>query len=221
MLKTADQAAKVPIHKMPSPQRRHQIIQVAMDLFSRKGFDGTTTREISKAAGVSEAIIFRHFATKEDLYAAIIDFIIQDYSATFYSEIDQAMRAKDDLAVFEIVAFKILEAHRKEPGLLRLLLYSGLEGHKLSHLFMETQVRPTYEWLGSYIAQRTADRVFKKIDPLILVRAFLGMVSHHSLIRIIYRDSLLRKTNKEMACEFARIFLQGVLNLPARKKLSK
>ena len=220
MLKPVYQAVKAPIHKMPSPQRRHQIIQVAMDLFSQKGFDGTTTREISKAAGVSEAIIFRHFATKEDLYAAIIDFIIQDYSATFYSEIDQAMRSNNDMAVFEIFAFKILETHRKEPGLLRLLLYSGLEGHKLSHLFMETQVRPTYEWLGNYIARRTADRVFKNIDPMILVRAFVGMVSHHSLIRIIYKDSLLRKTNKEMAREFARVFLQGVLNQPSRKKQS-
>ena len=205
---------------MPSPQRRQQIIQVAMDLFSRKGFEGTTTREISKAAGVSEAIIFRHFITKEDLYAAIIDFIIRDYSATFYSEIDQAMQSKDDMVVFESVAFKILETHRKEPGLLRLLLYSGLEGHKLSHLFMETQVRPTYEWLGNYIARRMKEKIFRKTDPMIMVRAYLGMVSHHSLIRIIYKDLFLQKTNKEMAREFAQIFLQGVLSRPSRKKES-
>ena len=94
MQKSTYSAVKMPMQKMPSPQRRLQIIQVAMELFSRKGFDGTTTREISKAAGVSEAIIFRHFATKEDLYAAIIDFIICDESATFYSEIDQVMQVK-------------------------------------------------------------------------------------------------------------------------------
>jgi TetR/AcrR family transcriptional regulator len=34
-------------------------------LFSKKGFRGTTTKEIAQAAGVSEAIIFRHFETKE------------------------------------------------------------------------------------------------------------------------------------------------------------
>ncbi len=68
---------KTTTHKLPAAHRRRQIIQVAMNLFSAKGFEGTTTREIAKAAGVSEAIIFRHFATKEDLYAAIIDFIIQ------------------------------------------------------------------------------------------------------------------------------------------------
>jgi AcrR family transcriptional regulator len=220
MQKSTSLAVKMPIHKMPSPQRRHQIIQVAMDLFSRKGFDGTTTREISKAAGVSEAIIFRHFATKEDLYAAIIDFIICDESSTFYSEIDHAMQSKDDMAVFESVAFKILETHRREPELLRLLLYSGLEGHKLSHLFMETQVRPAYEWLGNYISRRMAEKTFRKMDPMILVRAFLGMVSNHSLTRIIFKDTLLHKSNKEMAREFSKVFLQGVLIRPLRKKQS-
>jgi AcrR family transcriptional regulator len=220
MLKTMVSGPKTPAHKMPSPQRRQQIIQVAKDLFSRKGFEGTTTREISKAAGVSEAIIFRHFQTKEDLYAAIIDFTIRDYSLKFYSEIEHAMQSRDDVAVFEGVAFKILETHRREPSLLRLLLYSGLEGHKLSHLFMETQVRPAYEWLGNYIARRTADNAFKKNDPVVLVRAFLGMVSHHSLIRVIFKDPFLQKTNKEMAREFAQLFLRGVLRPTLRKKLT-
>src|SRR6201986_5421546 len=59
--------------RMAAGERLTQIAQVAMRLFSERGFRGTTTKEIAQAAGVSEAIIFRHFATKEDLYSAIID----------------------------------------------------------------------------------------------------------------------------------------------------
>src|ERR687883_1828091 len=59
--------------RMAAEDRRPQIVDVAMRLFSERGFRGTTTKEIAQAAGVSEAIIFRHFATKDDLYAAIID----------------------------------------------------------------------------------------------------------------------------------------------------
>ena len=88
-----------------------------MNLFSAKGFEGTTTREIAKAAGVSEAIIFRHFATKEDLYAAIIDFIIQGHSESFYTELNQAIESRNDTAVFETLAFCILETHRKGTGI--------------------------------------------------------------------------------------------------------
>ena len=58
---------------MAGEKRRLQILSVAVRLFSQRGFRGTTTKEIAHAAGVSEAIIFRHFATKDDLYTAIID----------------------------------------------------------------------------------------------------------------------------------------------------
>ncbi|HEX7551437.1 MAG TPA: helix-turn-helix domain-containing protein, partial [Candidatus Methylomirabilis sp.] len=59
--------------RIPREERRRQIIEAAATLFSRKGFRGTTTREIAGAVGVSEAMLFKHFATKEELYAAIIE----------------------------------------------------------------------------------------------------------------------------------------------------
>ena len=59
--------------RMPAEDRRRQIIGVAIRLFSQKGFRGTTTKEIAAAAGVNEAIIFRHFVTKSELYSAMID----------------------------------------------------------------------------------------------------------------------------------------------------
>ncbi len=59
--------------RMAGEERRLQILRVAVSLFSERGFRGTTTREIALAAGVSEAMVFRHFATKEELYAAILD----------------------------------------------------------------------------------------------------------------------------------------------------
>ena len=59
--------------RMAGEERRLQILAVAVSLFSNRGFRGTTTKEIAQAAGVSEAMVFRHFATKEELYAAILD----------------------------------------------------------------------------------------------------------------------------------------------------
>jgi len=59
--------------RMKGDARREQILATAVNLFSRNGFRGTTTKEIAQAAGVSEAMVFRHFANKEALYAAILD----------------------------------------------------------------------------------------------------------------------------------------------------
>src|ERR1700681_2661655 len=59
--------------RMAGDERRMQILGCAVRLFSQRGFRGTTTKEIAQAAGISEAMVFRHFATKEELYSAILD----------------------------------------------------------------------------------------------------------------------------------------------------
>jgi AcrR family transcriptional regulator len=58
--------------RMGGEERRKAIVAAALPLFARKGFVGTTTREIAAAAGVSEALVFRHFPTKAALYAEIV-----------------------------------------------------------------------------------------------------------------------------------------------------
>ncbi|MEE8124935.1 MAG: helix-turn-helix domain-containing protein, partial [Nitrospirales bacterium] len=52
--------------------RKASIIRSAAALFAEKGFSGTKTREIAARAGVSEALIFKHFPSKHELYAAIL-----------------------------------------------------------------------------------------------------------------------------------------------------
>ena len=50
--------------------RRQDILTAAERLFSQKGFNGTTTKELAANAGVHEAILFRHFKNKRELYRA-------------------------------------------------------------------------------------------------------------------------------------------------------
>jgi AcrR family transcriptional regulator len=60
-----------PTAKMTSEDRRAAIVRAVRRAFAEKGFDGTTTRELAAAAGVSEALLFKHFPTKEALYSAM------------------------------------------------------------------------------------------------------------------------------------------------------
>ena len=63
-----------PRPRLDSEARRGRIVDAALPLFARKGFAGTTTKEIAEAAEVSEALLFKHFPTKAALYVAIQDF---------------------------------------------------------------------------------------------------------------------------------------------------
>src|SRR5215469_7379651 len=58
--------------RLDSDERRKTIVAAAVPLFARKGFAGTTTRELAEAAGISEALLFRHFPSKKHLYGEIL-----------------------------------------------------------------------------------------------------------------------------------------------------
>ena len=57
--------------RLTAEQRRKAIVRAVLPVFARKGFANTTTRELAEAAGVSEALIYKHFPSKQSLYAEI------------------------------------------------------------------------------------------------------------------------------------------------------
>ena len=58
--------------RLKAPQRREQLISVATKLFAERGYEATTTAAIAEAAGVTEPILYRHFASKQELFVAIV-----------------------------------------------------------------------------------------------------------------------------------------------------
>jgi AcrR family transcriptional regulator len=58
--------------RLDGDERRKAIVVAAVPLFARKGFAGTTTRELAEAADISEALLFRHFPSKRHLYGEIL-----------------------------------------------------------------------------------------------------------------------------------------------------
>lgn len=54
-------------------EKQEQILKTALQLFAEKGYDGTSTAKVAKAAGVSEGLIFRHFTNKEGLLKAVLE----------------------------------------------------------------------------------------------------------------------------------------------------
>jgi AcrR family transcriptional regulator len=73
-LSLAIDAADVAVRRrLPAVERRALILEVARSLFARNGFQGTGTTEIAAAAGCSEPIIYKHFASKQALFAAVLE----------------------------------------------------------------------------------------------------------------------------------------------------
>ena len=202
--------------RMSGDERRTQLLHIAIKLFSEKGFSGATTREIASRAGISEAMVFRHFANKEELYHAILDHkachrgeVILPWECENFQEL---IAEKDDYKVFYNLALTALENHKKDVDFMRLMLHSALEGHELSELFVEKFVSRLYDFIGDYIRQRQEDGAMREVNPRVVVRAFLGMLIHHSLNNLIWdtKRRLLNISKEEAAHEFATILLDGI-----------
>jgi AcrR family transcriptional regulator len=199
--------------RMAGEERRLQILRIAVSLFSQRGFRGATTKEIAQAAGISEAMVFRHFATKEELYAAILDHKACAEGLGDPCElVADAVRRKDDRAVFETLAYTALQQHEQDPEFMRLLLHAALEEHQLTQMFWDTFVLRIYEFLGNYIRERQRDGAFREVDPSIVVRGFIGMIMHHSLSNNLWDPSrrLLNISNERAAHDFTEILLKGI-----------
>lgn len=202
--------------RMKGDERREQILQTAVSLFSQRGFSGTTTKEIARAAGVSEAMVFRHFSTKSELYDAILgDKACHDGIRFPWEEnpiLLEAIKNEDDYAVFFNIALNALTKQQADENFMRLLFYSALEEHELAERFFDEFVARLYEFIGGYIEKRQRAGAMREINPRIVVRAFLGMLIHHSLNNILWDKNrrLLNITNEEAAKNFAEILLKGV-----------
>ncbi len=195
--------------RLSAEKRRQQIVDAAVELFSRKGFRGTRTREIAEAAGISEAMIYRHFATKRELYSAIIE--TKSATEELLASAATAAQRKDDAGVLRAVGLKMIEQTVRDPSLMRLLLFSALEGHELSEIFFESRVKRLHQFLSSYIRKRIKEGRFRSMDALVVARGFIGMIVHYLLIHELFGVKRPPRSSPEEAVElFVSVFLKGI-----------
>ena len=196
---------------MSGEDRRRQLIEVAIDMFSRRGFGGTTTKEIAGAAGVTEAIIFRHFATKEDFYKAILDYKCAPSDAEeWLAEAQGFMDADDDEGLFRFLLTKIVAFNREEPRLARLLLHAALEGHELAVMHHNQLALPIGARFKEYIARRQAAGAIRACDPAVVLFSLAGIAQYYTMQKYMYRCTSLQCSDEQMIDGFLLILMDGL-----------
>jgi TetR/AcrR family transcriptional regulator len=197
--------------RLPADERRRQLIEVAIDVFSKRGFSGATTREIAAAAGVTEAIIFRHFATKEQLYAAILDRRRLDAGGgEWLCSIQNYMDQNDDEGLIRSLIAKIIHVVREDSKYERVLLYAALEGHELAAMYHEKFTHPIREMLTDYIARRQREGGLRKMNASAVLAAMGGMAQHYAMHTHMchYKDAGF--SDEEAVETFTRIMMDGI-----------
>ena len=204
--------ASKPKVRKSTEDRRRDIVEAAGKVFSKRGFSGTTTRELAAAAGSHEAVLFRHFGSKEKLYSAALESRLSRNRQSALDEMESCAKRKDDRGFFEALARGLLTRFENDSAIPRLILFSALERHEPAAVVRKRQLR-VEEPTRKYISMRIRDGAFRKMDPDHAVIAFGAMLFGY----VVRQDVLGMAAHKAHKLEkivesFVTIFLDGLGN---------
>ncbi|MGE0702579.1 MAG: TetR/AcrR family transcriptional regulator [Vicinamibacterales bacterium] len=191
--------------------RRQQLIETALHVFATRGFRGATTKAIAEAAGVSEAMIFRHFPTKNDLYLAIIQDKASRHDVDgMLDELRTNMMAGDDSAVVRQIAERTLETFARDRDYQRVMLLAALEGHDLASLSRETFGLPIFALLRDYVEERQADGAFRRGDATLQAFSLVALPVYFAIVTSLFGMDLAAPAANKTAGVFSELVLDGL-----------
>ena len=131
---------------LPSPAdpARDRILAAAVDLFAERSFDGATTREIAKRAGVAQPLLNYHFSSKDELWRAAVDSVFEALAETMQGR-RSGLRGVDDATAARLVLREFIWFSARNPQLHRIITQeSKSDGPRMDYI-VERHVRPLYE----------------------------------------------------------------------------
>jgi len=198
--------------RFSADERRAQILEIALDVFSEKGFSGARTKEIARRAGISETLIYQHFDTKEELYRASLNHLCSGHP--MLDDISGPMARGDDAGLFQAMALHMLVHTREDPRIVRLHLFQVLDGQlgKFEERQAVEKDDPSEAMLADYIQRRMDQGVFAPGDARYAAKLF------HYLAFMAVADRQLgllgrppAMNDADMAAALVETFLNGLV----------
>jgi AcrR family transcriptional regulator len=150
--------------RLPAAQRRQAIVETALRVFSEGSYRGTTTAEIAREAGVSEPILYRHFASKRDLYLAAIEEAWTRLRTTW----EEAMATEPPSAWIPIMAKSYVCLRDAKPVVSDLWMQAVVEAGDDEEVrkFLKRHMREVHRFMAEVVRQvQEAGIVHESRDP--------------------------------------------------------
>jgi TetR/AcrR family transcriptional regulator len=152
---------------------REAILAAALDVFSERGFDGASTREIASRAGVTQPLLNYHFSSKHELWRAAVDGIFEALAAEL-AERAQGLRGVDALTTARLLVREFIGFSARNPQLHRMITQEcKVDGPRMDWL-VERHVRPMYEAATEQFAELAEQGHVPAIPPAHLYYILTG-----------------------------------------------
>ncbi|MCK4707609.1 MAG: TetR/AcrR family transcriptional regulator [Gammaproteobacteria bacterium] len=180
--------------RLSAPERRNSLINAAKALFADKGFHGVSIDEIVNAVGVSPAILYRHFKSKDELY----DAVLQDFACQRESYVDTIVNSDADFeTVLRGISAVYIDSIVSQPDLLKIELYSILEGHEAHREFFQNRWKTFTDYIEFSLNELQAKDLIEKIDSKSAALMYQGMLREVLLLKCLQQSEHLKEYSLE------------------------
>ncbi len=173
--------------------KKEHIISIAIELFAQKGFEGTSIRELAAKADVNVAMISYYFGSKDKLFEAVVE-----YKASYMKGILEELakdKNKTETEKMDAIIESYVNRLLSNPSFHRVLHQELLVQHRkdLSEHIVSIFVKNT-NIIKSIIEQGIRKKVFRKVDPELMMASLIGTIDQVLLSRSMC-NMLLQKGN--------------------------
>jgi AcrR family transcriptional regulator len=191
--------------------RRQQIIEAALKVFSTKGFHKATNKDIAQAAGgISPGLIYWYFKDKEDLFLSIIRERAAIFQLADHPERLMELPPREGLALIGRTYLSIF----KVPGnvaILRMLIGEAVRFPQIAEMFYKQAARRFLGLLSQYLQHQVDLGRLRPLNTQIAARSFLGMFVVNVVTRELMRDpEMLATADEQLIATVLDIFLGGL-----------
>ncbi len=195
---------------------RRLVLEAARDLFSSQGFSGTSTREISERAGVSEALMYRYFSSKVDLFREALVSPFVEFVENFNAKWTSGAAAKlDEETLTRQFIGELFDLFRRNRGLVAMLLSADAQsGSELAESGVFDEISRELRVL---VDIGTAEAIRRQGKPLarqdLATRSTLAMTAGMAVFGESFYGKR-RPPRKEIVEELTQAVLHGRLHRP-------
>jgi AcrR family transcriptional regulator len=189
--------------------RRQHILNAAIEVFARKGFEGANVADIAQAAEIGKGTVYLYFKSKEEIFRAIL----QEHS--FMPDLLDILQDID--APIETTLTKMAQRYfdfmRENSAVVRIIL---LEGGRFmnepSQVYTESALRGNQAVAHYLQTQIEAGRVNNTVNPFLTARAIMGLLMTHVLLQETLGGKHLTAVDEDIWIrEIIRLVLEGIL----------
>ncbi|HEU4329308.1 MAG TPA: TetR/AcrR family transcriptional regulator [Roseiflexaceae bacterium] len=191
-------------------ERRHQILEAALKVFSTKGFQKATNKDIAEAAGISPGLIYWYFKDKQDLFLSIIRERAPIF--TMLAQTEQLMGLPPEQALV-LVARAFLGAYHSPVmvGIFRMLISEAIRFPQIAEMFYSQGLSTVLHALSAYMARQMEAGRLRQGEPMLAARTFMGMLVVHILAREVLRQpEAIALSDQQVIDNAVAVFLHGM-----------